>query len=195
MADNLTSFESPNGVIDPNDFANCTVDTCPIVTSFYNYRIDLVTNTVLLALFSLAIPVYLGIWLATRRGHFFTIVMVTGLVAEVIGYIGRIKSYQDQWDETGFLMQIVCLTLAPAFFSAGIYVCLGRIIILYGRDNSRIPAEWYTRTVSPHFPIKAEDKHLTLVVHSLRCRLDAPASCRRWHGLRRTAEQSKPKTR
>lgn len=195
MANNLTSFESPNGNINPNDFANCTVDTCPIVTSFYNYRIDLVTNAVFLGLFSLAIPAYLGIWFATRRGHFFTAVMVIGLVAEMIGYIGRIKSYQDQWDETGFLIQIVCLTFAPAFFSAGLYVCLGRIVILYGRENSRIPAEWYTRTVSHLFHRSPEEVGLTLLVHPLRCLIARPPSwwCR--HGVRCTTKQSKPDAR
>jgi len=40
-------------------------------------------------------------------------------------------------------MQIIGLTLAPAFYAAGIYFCLSRIVISFGADNSRIaPAKY-----------------------------------------------------
>jgi hypothetical protein len=42
-----------------------------------------------------------------------------------------------------FLMQIVCLTIAPAFLAAGVYLCLSRIVTTFGRDNSRISARAY----------------------------------------------------
>jgi hypothetical protein len=35
-------------------------------------------------------------------------------------------------------MQIVCLTIAPAFMAAGIYLCLSRIVSTFGTENSRI---------------------------------------------------------
>jgi hypothetical protein len=53
MADAVT------GLVNPNDFANCTLDTCSIFTSYYNYRISLISNAIFLAFFSLAFLVYL----------------------------------------------------------------------------------------------------------------------------------------
>lgn len=39
---------------------------------------------------------------------------------------------------------LICLTIAPAFISAAIYLCLGRITQVYGGSISRIPPRWYT---------------------------------------------------
>ena len=41
---------------------------------------------------------------------------------------------------------IVCLTIGPAFFSASIYLCLARIIAVYGRQLSRLPPAAITIT-------------------------------------------------
>lgn len=46
-------------------------------------------------------------------------------------------------------MQIVCLTIAPAFFAAGIYLTLSRIVITVGESNSRIKALSYPRFFIP----------------------------------------------
>lgn len=78
--------------------------------------------------------------------------MVAGVILEVIGYAGRIMSWKNQWEENGFLIQIVCLTIAPAFMAGGLYLCLRRIVYAFGPENSRIRPESYTRFVS-FFPI------------------------------------------
>lgn len=39
---------------------------------------------------------------------------------------------------------LICLTIAPAFFTAAIYLCLGRIVIVYGEDISRLRPRTYT---------------------------------------------------
>jgi hypothetical protein len=48
------------------------------------------------------------------------------------------KVYQNP-----FLIQIICLTIAPAFLAAGIYLCLARIIQIIGMANSRIEPRIY----------------------------------------------------
>jgi hypothetical protein len=70
--------------------------------------------------------------------------MSCGGVAEVLGYVGRIMKLAESIgqgrcmhdthffqilsaDHKKFLAQICCLTLAPAFFAAGIYLCLSRM--------------------------------------------------------------------
>ncbi|SPQ26802.1 286872e0-f7b9-4aa2-91ae-c5a2f8240782 [Thermothielavioides terrestris] len=106
----------------PDEIALCTIDTCPINSSFYMYRLSLATT-----------------WLP----------FLLGIACEIVGYAGRIKSYYNQWEETGFFMQIIGLTIGPAFLSASVYLCLSRIVAIYGPANSRIPAGWYTRIFIP----------------------------------------------
>ncbi|EEA21738.1 hypothetical protein PMAA_055350 [Talaromyces marneffei ATCC 18224] len=35
--------------------------------------------------------------------------------------------------------------MGPAFYSAGLYLCLARIVIVYGEKISRIQPAWYIR--------------------------------------------------
>ena len=46
-------------------------------------------------------------------------------------------------------MQIVCLTIAPAFIAAGLYLTLSRIVITFGPENSRIKPLSYPRIFIP----------------------------------------------
>lgn len=142
---------------DPKALFECTVDTCPISSSYYFYRVSLAANATFLALFSISLLGFILTYAFTRRATAFTFAMVSGVILEVLGYVGRIQSWQNQWGQTGFLMQIVCLTIAPAFMAGGIYLCLRRIVYAFGPENSRISPEAYTRIVSL-FPSKTWDK-------------------------------------
>ena len=57
----------------------------------------------------------------------FTTVMFLGYSAEIIGYGGRIILWSNSFSFPGFMVQIICLTIAPAFFSAAIYLTLSRM--------------------------------------------------------------------
>jgi hypothetical protein len=41
------------------------------------------------------------------------------------------------------------LTIAPAFMAAGVYLCLRRVVYAFGKENSRISPETYTRLFIP----------------------------------------------
>jgi hypothetical protein len=56
--------------------------------------------------------------------------MVLGGLGEVIGYIGRVGSAYDVTLNNYFIIQIVCLIIAPAFFSAALYVTIGKLYFL-----------------------------------------------------------------
>ncbi|KAI1141064.1 RTA1-domain-containing protein [Hypoxylon sp. FL0543] len=130
-------------------FKDCTPAICPYDKSFYPYRIDIVPNAVFLGMFSVSLILFLAVFAYTRRGAFFTVAMVLGLICEILGYVGRIMSWHNQWSENGFLMQICCLTIAPAFLAAGIYMCIRQIVSAFGPENSRIPPQYYTRIFIP----------------------------------------------
>ena len=126
------------------DWQDCNLDTCSIDDSFYFYRPSLALNVALVVLFSISLLSNLvqGVWYRTW-GYAFALVL--GCIGEVLGYIGRILSYVNPFDMNAFLIQICCLTFAPAFLAAGIYLSLGRIVTIYGADISRIKPKRYTQ--------------------------------------------------
>ena len=125
---------------------DCTWDLCSFEThnAPYFYRPSLALNGFLLAAFALSLVVHIGQGIRYRTWTFL-IAMGFGGLGEVIGYIGRIMSHNNPWNEDAFLTQIVCLTIAPAFFAAAIYLCLSRIVTIYGAGISRMPPVYYTR--------------------------------------------------
>ena len=83
---------------------HCTVEKCPIASSNYNYLPSLPVNALFLTLFSISLVCYLGQGLLSRRFIGFTIAMVCGNILEILGYIGRIMSHNDPWDQVLYSM-------------------------------------------------------------------------------------------
>ncbi|MCJ1372122.1 hypothetical protein MMC20_003343 [Loxospora ochrophaea] len=121
----------------------CTLQTCPIESSYYNYRPSLAANGVFLALFSLSLCGFLFQALFSRRFIGFSVAIISGEILEVLGYVGRVMSYYNPFNQNAFLLQIICLTIAPAFLAAGFYLCLSRIVNTFGPANSRISPRSY----------------------------------------------------
>ncbi|KAF2138952.1 uncharacterized protein K452DRAFT_337768 [Aplosporella prunicola CBS 121167] len=127
----------------------CTLATCPLSDSYWAYRPSLGANAAFAAIFGLSLLLFLVQGVVSKRFLGFTIAMVSGDILEVLGYAGRLMSWSNPFGENGFLMQIVCLTIAPAFMAAGIYFCLSRIVATFGASNSRIPPLAYPRIFIP----------------------------------------------
>jgi len=70
-------------------------------------------------------------------------VLVLGGITEIIGYAARIYSWYDDTNLNAFLAQTVTLIIAPAFFSAALYVVFGQIINTVGRQYSILEPKWY----------------------------------------------------
>lgn len=86
-------------------FDTCTLDTCPIEASIFEYRPSLAANSAFIALFgvSLVIHAFQGIrW----RSRAFSSCMVCGCITEMIGYGGRLIMYNNPFEFSGFIMQI-----------------------------------------------------------------------------------------
>lgn len=124
-----------------------TLAVCAQAPSYYEYRLTLAPYAVFIGLFGVSLMGYFATYAVKRRGLGFTIALSLGVITELIGYAGRVMSWQNQWAEEGFMIQICCLTIAPAFIAAGIYLCLRRIVHIFGPQNSRLKPEWYTRIV------------------------------------------------
>lgn len=138
----------PEAALQQHCLHNPDDSVCAHVASFYMYRIYLFPNIVFFGIFALSLLAFLVVLGVTRRAVAFNLALMLGVLCEIFGYAGRILSWKNQWSETGFLVQVCCLTIGPAFMAAGLYLCLRRIVSAFGPENSRIPPEYYTRIVS-----------------------------------------------
>lgn len=78
------------------------------------------------------------------RYHWFNVAFILGFLVELIGFIARVLSVGDNRNDNYYLAQYVTLTIAPAFFMAGIYVLFGQMIVIHGRQYSKLKPMWYT---------------------------------------------------
>jgi len=151
----------------------CTLQTCSLLQAHFRYLPSLAGNALYLAIFAVLIvpQVVLGIQYKTWG---FMGAMLGGLILEVIGYTARVQMHSNPFSQDPFLMYayafpsfpaalplrptltlrvtnpepryIVTLTIGPAFFAAAIYLCLGRIVMVFGEHISRFRPRTYTFT-------------------------------------------------
>lgn len=125
----------------------CNYTTCPLdPLGQINYRPSLPGNAIYLAIFMLGLLVNIGLAIKYRTwGYVVAIIGGTGL--EIVGYIGRVMLWQNDFNNNYFIIYLVGLTIGPAFFSAAIYLCLARIIAIFGHG---LP--WFTpKTITCFF--------------------------------------------
>ena len=79
--------------------ASCTLQTCPLSSSYYAYRPSLPANAVFLALFSLSLTCFVLQAALSRRFVGFSLAMISGCILEVLGYVGRIMSWWNPFNQ------------------------------------------------------------------------------------------------
>ncbi|KAL2073396.1 hypothetical protein VTL71DRAFT_10720 [Oculimacula yallundae] len=121
----------------------CTFETCDLSLASFLYIPTLPGNAIFAAIFGiyLVVQIYLGI---KHKTWGYMTSMVIGLLLEIIGYVGRILLHNDPFNNNNFLIYLVTLTIAPALLSASIYLCLARIVNIYGENLSRFKPRTYT---------------------------------------------------
>ena len=70
------------------------------------------------------------------------------IVVEIVGYIGRALSSKQSpiWTLGPYIVQTLCLLLAPALLAASIYMLLGRIIlVLQAESHAIVKKKWLTK--------------------------------------------------
>lgn len=88
---------------------------------------------------------YQSIFQNRRRAWFMTAFLI-GALMEVVGYSARIVSINDTSKLNPFIVQTLCILLAPALMAATIYMILGRIILLTsGEPYAFIRRTWLTK--------------------------------------------------
>lgn len=100
---------------------------------------------------NVAMTIIMGIFFIahTSMGWFyqtwwFGISYFLGSALEMIGYIGRSVSAGDSDNKDAYMVQIVCLTIAPCFIMAGIYFLLAQFVMVYGQKYAILKPIWYS---------------------------------------------------
>ncbi|KAL4918520.1 RTA1 like protein-domain-containing protein [Aspergillus aurantiobrunneus] len=107
----------------------------------YGYPPSLAAGIVFLVLFGLTMIGH-TIQMVWKR-TWWCAVFAVGSLTEVIGWAGRTWSAECPYNSQAFLMQITTLIIAPTFYTAGVYVLLGRFIQILGRDSSVLSPRVY----------------------------------------------------
>ncbi|KAK9476634.1 RTA1 like protein-domain-containing protein [Lipomyces japonicus] len=107
----------------------------PSTYNVYGYTPVKSANLVGLILFDIAWAAHISLGIYYRQ-IWFGVCMFIACGLETAGYIARFLSNSNPDNVHNFLLQIICLTLAPAFFMAGIYFLLAEIVIIWGVKNS-----------------------------------------------------------
>lgn len=125
------------------DLKQCTIDTCPIELSFPGYVPTKAGNAFYAIWFLLMLVIQLVLSIRYRTWSYL-FGQFCGLVLEIISYVNRVKLADDPFNHDYYLMYIVTNTVAPVFLAFTVYLCFGRIVLVYGRHLSRISYRAYT---------------------------------------------------
>jgi hypothetical protein len=94
---------------------------------------------------------------------------------EIIGYIGRAMSSKQtpDWTLGPYVVQTLCLLLAPALLAASVYMLLGRIILLLqAESHALLRRKWLTKIFVTgdvlSFLLQGAGKHLIANIQTMR---------------------------
>ncbi|CRL23250.1 RTA1 like protein [Penicillium camemberti] len=116
------------------------------VFAFYRYDPSM-GGAVLFAILFMGTTFYHIFQMFKARTWFFIPYVIGGLF-EIVGYIGRALSSKQSpdWTLGPYIVQTLCLLLAPALLAASIYMLLGRIIlVLQAESHSILKKKWLTK--------------------------------------------------
>ncbi|KAI1088486.1 RTA1-domain-containing protein [Rostrohypoxylon terebratum] len=110
---------------------------------FFTYEPSLAGNAVFLALFALLIPVTFALGIKYKNSIFSTNV-VTGLALEVVGYVGRVLSYNSPNDRCDFILFLIGTVTGPTFICVAVFLAMPQIVAVYGEEFRSWKPTWYS---------------------------------------------------
>jgi hypothetical protein len=124
---------------------SCTTvsPSCTVSTSIYGYRPSLPSTITFLTLFTLltSLNLFLGIRFHTWA---YLIAMTLASLLSTIGYIGRLFLPSNPFNFLAFEVALCCITIAPAFNAAAIYLTLKHVVIAFGEEFAVMRPAMYT---------------------------------------------------
>lgn len=109
------------------------------------YRADLnMGGNVFYAVIFCLVMLFHFIYGGMRHYWYYMCMLGIGSGLDFGGYIARCVSATDETLVNPFLVQIILLTIAPAFIMAGIYYMLGRQLVFIGPGFSWLKPRWFS---------------------------------------------------
>ncbi|KAM9901727.1 hypothetical protein OXX69_008602 [Metschnikowia pulcherrima] len=124
---------------------NATMELQDLELGFnlYSSELSLSANMIFAVIFAAVLVTHTGLFLWKQYLYFGACFFVgTGL--EFAGYVARVMAIGHYSEKGPFLCQIISLTLGPAFIMAGIYYLLAQLLVIYGRQFSRLRPLWFS---------------------------------------------------
>lgn len=118
-------------------------EQCPLKASIYGYYPSLGWNIAFAAVFATCF--FINVWIGLRsRTWSYMGFMLAACVTACVGYVGRILMHDNPFNLAGFRIQIITLTMSPAYNAAALYLILKHFVLQFGQECSRIRARYYT---------------------------------------------------
>jgi hypothetical protein len=137
MADNNTVPIRPYNCVEYHE--------CLVAWGYLDYLPNIPANAVFIVIFTIGLFAQAILGLRYRTWGY-SLAMLAGTTLEVVGYGGRIGLHYNVFIDTWFIMYLCCLTIAPALFSAAVYLSLSRILAIYGDTLSFLKGRTITIT-------------------------------------------------
>ena len=109
---------------------------------FYGYDLNSGGNGFFFA-FSVLLCLFFIAMLFRAKYQWFNVCFGCGFAFEALGFLGRLLAINDRSSLGFFVLQGFRLNMAPAFVKAGLYFVLAQMIVVYGRQYSRLKPLWY----------------------------------------------------
>lgn len=111
--------------------------------NLYGYHLNVGANYFFLVVYGI-ITLYFLSMCTISRYHWFNITFFIGYAVEFVGFVGRVKAIHAVTSTSWYIVQFLCLTIAPTFIMAGIYFFLAQLTVVYGRQFSTLRPMWYS---------------------------------------------------
>lgn len=111
--------------------------------NLYKFNLNKASNSIYFAIFT-SIFFYIVGMLVKSRYHWYNITFFCGYGLEFAGFLGRVLSLHSTTNINFYLLQYICLTIAPAFIMAGVYFLFAQLVVIHGRQYSVLKPMWYS---------------------------------------------------
>lgn len=111
--------------------------------NLFQMELNSAANIIYLVIFAFVF-IFNLVMVIKSRYHWYNITFIIGYGLEFAGFLGRVLALSDNTNMNYYLLQIVCLTIAPAFIMGGVYFIFAQMVVLHGRQYSVLKPLWYS---------------------------------------------------
>lgn len=123
---------------------DCTPTTCPVEQGWLSVPPSLEGAAIILAAFTLLVPI--NLWTGARnRTTAYSLTLITGLLLEIMGYVGRLLLRSNLASKSYFVLFLLGTIMGPTFITSAVYMMLPHVMALYGSDLSIVPESMWLR--------------------------------------------------